>query len=132
MKREKHIRQLCDTVRETSFSIHKYLRHGHLEKIYENCLAHRLSKKGVVCRQQHPLTVRDEDDFVLGDFFADLLVDGSLLVELKACKTLNDNHIAQLLGYMRGCKIEHGLLINFGGPKLQIRKLVFSNEFRYE
>ena len=64
---------LCDEIRETSFAIHKYLRHGHLEKIYENALANRLRKQGKDIEQQHPLSVYDEDGAVLGEYFTDLL-----------------------------------------------------------
>jgi len=114
--------ELCDIVRETAFQLHKYLRHGHLEKVYENGLLHRLRKMGLNVEQQVPLQVVDEDGTVLGDFIADLIVDRVLLIELKACKTLADEHTAQLLGYLRSCTIEHGLLINFGGPTFQIKK----------
>ena len=62
------INQLCDTVRETSFAIHKYHRSGHLEKIYENALVHRLKKQGIDVKQQHPLKVYDEDGTVLGEY----------------------------------------------------------------
>lgn len=123
------IKQLCDVIRETSFEIHCYLRHGHLEKIYENALVHRLEKKGIKVEQQYPLSVYDEDDTLLGDFHTDLFVDDRLIVEVKACKTLANEHIAQLLGYLRASRIEHGLLINFGGPKLQIKKYVLSDNF---
>ena len=116
---------LCDTIRETSFALHKYLRHGHLEKVYENGLVHRLRKQGLVVEQEFPLKVYDEDGTIIGDYFADLFVERQLIVELKACKALNNDHIAQILGYLRACKREHGLLINFGAPKLQINKYVF-------
>jgi GxxExxY protein len=118
---------LCDLVRETSFALHRYLRHGHFEKVYENGLAHRLRKAGLHVETQYPLLVRDEDGTVLGEYFADLFVEGCLIVELKACDSLNDAHVAQLLGYLRACRIEHGLLINFGAPKLQIKKYVLSS-----
>ena len=118
---------LCDLIRETSFALHRYLRHGHLEKVYENGLAHRLRKAGLRVEQQYPLNVYDEDGTVLGDYFADLWIDYPLLVELKACQALAEAHVAQLLGYLRATRIEHGLLINFGAPKLQIKKYVLSN-----
>jgi GxxExxY protein len=127
MKTQKEIFQLCDQIRETSFALHRYLRHGHLEKVYENGLANRLRKAGIQVEQQHALHVLDEDGTVLGDYFADLFVAGELIVELKACKTLADEHVAQLLGYLRGSRIEHGLLINFGSSKLEIRKFVLSD-----
>jgi GxxExxY protein len=113
---------LCDVVREVSFEIHRYLRHGHLEKIYENALAHRLRKRGIVIQQQWPLTVYDQDDFVLGEFAADLYLQPGLIVELKACRSLADEHTAQLLGYLRASRIPDGLLINFGSQRLEIQK----------
>jgi len=127
MTRDKDdIFELCDVIREISFALHKYLRHGHLEKVYENGLAHRLRKVQLTVEQQYPLKVYDEDGTVLGDYVADLYVEDCLIVELKACKALADEHVAQILGYLRASRIEHGLLINFGGPKLQIKKYVLS------
>ena len=126
MKSQREIFNLCDQIRETSFSLHHYLRHGYLEKVYENGLAHSIRKAGLHVEQQHPLKVYDEDGTVLGDYFADLLVEKELIVELKACKALASEHIAQLLGYLRACRIGHGLLINFGAPKLQIKKYALS------
>ncbi len=127
MKSKDEIFAVCDQKRETSFSLHRYLRHGHLEKVYENGLAHRLRKAGLHVMQQHPIKVFDEDRTVLGDYFADLLVEKELIVELKACNALSSEHVAQLLGYMRACRMEHGLLINFGAPKLQIKKYALSD-----
>jgi GxxExxY protein len=103
-----------------------YLRGGHLEKVYENGLAHRLRKQGLTVRTQYPLTVRDEDGTVLGQYCADLFVEDCLIVEIKACRSLADEHVAQLLGYLRACNIEHGLLINFGPVKLQVKKYALS------
>lgn len=119
---EPEIFMLCDVVRETAFQLHSHLRHGHLEKVYENGLAHRLILKGLKVQQQHPLNVMDEDGTILGEYLADLFVENRLIVELKACKALADEHTAQLLGYLRASGIEHGLLINFGAPKLEVRK----------
>ena len=119
------IMDLCDLVRETSYSIHRYLRNGHLEKIYENSLVHRLRKHAIKLKQQHPIDVYDEDGTPLGHFVADLLLEGKLIVELNACQTLLPEHTAQILGYLRGCRLQHGLLINFGAPKLQIKKLIW-------
>jgi len=104
---------LCDVIRETSFEIHKYLRSGHIEKIYENALAHRLRKKGFHVKQQDPLRVYDEDGTVLGLLKADLFLDNRLICEIRGCSSLIDEHVAQLLGYLRASRIEPGLLINF-------------------
>jgi GxxExxY protein len=101
-----------------------------LEKIYQNALVHRLRKQGLQVEAQKPLNVYDEDGTLLGEFFADLVVEGKLLIELKAVSTLVDEHVAQVLGYLRSSRIEDGLLINFGSPKLQIRKYILNDAFR--
>jgi GxxExxY protein len=116
--------KFCDVVRETRFALHRYLRHGHLEKVYEHGLVHRLRKLGPRVEPQYPLQVFDEDGFVPGEYAADLWLDYPLIVELKACRALEDAHVAQLLGYLRACRVEHGLPINFGAPKLEIRKYI--------
>jgi GxxExxY protein len=122
----KTIFDLCSTVRETAYAIHVFHGHGHLEKVYENALAHRMRKLGFDVKQQHPVRVLDEDGTLLGDFFADLLVENALVIELKAAKALADEHIAQLLGYLKATGLEHGLLINFGSYKFQLKKFVRS------
>ncbi|MGI8788870.1 MAG: GxxExxY protein [Pyrinomonadaceae bacterium] len=88
--------KLCDAVRETSFAIHQYHKQGHLEKIYENALFHRLKKSGFRVEQQFPLQVYDEDSTTLGEYKTDLLVENCLIVEIKACESIADEHIAQL------------------------------------
>lgn len=118
------INKIADVIRQTAFEIHKYHKHGHLEKIYENALAHRLRKLGLNVVQQHPISVYDEDGVLLGDYFADLFVESCLIVEIKAADGIADVHIAQVLGYLRSSRIEHGLLINFGSHRFQIKKLV--------
>ena len=127
---EEHNRifHLCDVIRETAFAIHKFHRHGHLEKVYENALAHRLRKRGLKVSQQVALPVFDEDGTPLGDYYADLLVESVIVVEIKACSTLADDHIAQLLGYLRSSRIEHGLLVNFGATRFQIKKFALSKD----
>jgi GxxExxY protein len=126
---EKQILQLCASVRETSLAAHRFLRHGHAEKIYENSLANRLRKARFEVRQQHPLSVFDEDGTLLGEFFADLLVEYELILELKAVRSLVDEHTAQVLGYLRASRREHGMLINFGAPVIQFKKFIFSTDY---
>ncbi len=118
--------QLTDIVRETSYAIHRYHGCGHLEKVYENALVHRLRKLGLKVEQQRALTVCDEDGTVIGEYFADLLVEDQLIVEVKAAKAIADEHLAQILGYLRSARMEHGVLVNFGAAKFQIRKLAMS------
>lgn len=126
MKTEQEIFALCDRIREISLSLHRFLRYGHMEKVYENGMVHRLRKASIGVEQQYPLKVYDEDGTILGDYYADLFVDQGLIVELKAVKRLSEEHIAQILGYLRACRIEHGLLINFGAARLEIKKVVLS------
>lgn len=122
------INELCDLVRETAYAIHLYHGQGHMEKVYENALAHRLRSAGLNVTQQHLIKVLDEDGTLIGDFCADLFVENQLVVELKAAKALADEHVAQLLGYLKSTRIEHGLLINFGSYKFEMKKYIFSHE----
>jgi GxxExxY protein len=125
----KKIMELCDVVRQTAYDIHTYHSNGHLEKVYENALVNRLRKLGLDVKQQHSLTVYDEDGTILGEYFADLMIENQLVVELKACKALTNEHVSQVLGYLKASKIEHGLLINFGSYKFQIKKFILNGEF---
>ncbi|MFO0798015.1 MAG: GxxExxY protein [Gemmataceae bacterium] len=122
--------ELCDIVRETGFALHTYLKNGHQEKVYERGLAHRLRKQGIAVEPQYPLNVYDDDGTPLGEFFADLLVEGILVVELKAVRATTDEHVAQLLGYLRSSRLEHGLLVNFGAPRFSIKKYVLSEALK--
>ena len=110
---EEESRQLCDIIRQTAYDLHVYLGIGYLEKVYEN--------------GQVPVQVVDEDGFVLGDYIADMIVDG-IVVELKAVSTLLPAHMAQCLNYLKAMKIEYGLIINFGAEKFQCRKLALSRD----
>ena len=126
----KDIKMLCDQVRQTAYDLHVYHGHGHLEKVYENALAHRLRQAGLQVKQQHPIRVYDEDGTLIGDYLADLLVENILVVELKTAKTLAPEHEAQILGYLKSARLEHGLLVNFGSYKFEIRKFVWTEENR--
>ena len=123
----KDIKGLSDQVRQTAYDIHVYHGHGHLEKVYENALAHRLRKQGLDVKQQHPIRVFDEDGTPIGDYLADLLVDETLIIELKTAKALAPEHEAQILGYLKSARLEHGLLINFGSYKFEIRKFAWTD-----
>ena len=116
------IRALCDVVRQAAFAIHKYHGNGHLEKVYENALVHRLRKLSLEVSQQHPLSVVDEDGTLVGEYFADLMINKVLIVELKVARAIAPEHEAQVLAYLRGAQLQHALLINFGSPKFEIRK----------
>jgi GxxExxY protein len=122
MKSDEEVKELCNRVRQASYEIHRYHGSGHLEKVYENALAHRLRKAGLSVKQQEPITVYDEDGTVIGEYFADILVDGWLILELKAVKALANEHVAQIMGYLKSARLKHGLLINFGSYRFEIKK----------
>jgi len=125
---DSEIRRLCDLVRVCGYEAHRFLRHGHLEKIYENSLANRLRKLEVEVETQVPLDVWDEDGTHLGHFIADMVIEGKIIVEIKACRSATDDHTAQLLGYLRSSRIEHGLLVNFGARTFYIKKFILTDE----
>jgi GxxExxY protein len=120
----KNMTNLVNTTRQTGFNTHVYFKNGFLEKVYENALAHRLSLKGFSVAQQVDIPVRDYDGTEVGHYVCDLLIEKSLLVEIKAVQTLDDVHSAQLLAYLKATGIKHGMLMNFGAPKYQVKKLI--------
>lgn len=115
------IDSLIEEVRQVAYKLHVYLGTGLLEKVYENGLKHRLEKAGFKVESQKPLQVFDSDGFVLGDYFADLVVNDVLIVELKAVKAIANEHLAQLLNYLKITQQPAGLLINFGSYKFESR-----------
>ncbi|MGB0582048.1 MAG: GxxExxY protein [Limisphaerales bacterium] len=117
------VKELCDRVRQIAYDIHVYHGHGHLEKVYENALAHRLRKTGLKVQQQAPIKVFDEDGTNIGEYYADPLVEDELIIELKTAKTLAPEHQAQIIEHLKSAKLEHGLLINFGSYKFQNPKI---------
>ena len=119
---EEESKAKCDAIRQIAYELHVYLGTGYLEKVYENGLAHRLSKAGFNVQTQVPIRVYDEDGYVLGDYIVDMLVDG-IVIELKAVSALQNVHIAQTINYLSAMKIDYGMLINFGSFKFESRKL---------
>ena len=119
---EREAKNLCNRIRQIAYEVHKYLGTGYLEKVYENALVHRLQLAGMNVTTQVPMTVRDQDGFVLGEYVADMAVDG-LVIELKAVATLLPVHVAQTINYLKAMRVEHGMLINFGSEQFQCRKI---------
>ena len=96
---------------------------GFLEKVYENALAHELRKSGLKAEQQHSIKVV-YDGIEVGDYVSDLLVNDQVILELKAVKTLDNIHRAQCLNYLKATGFNVCLLVNFGAPKIEIRRIV--------
>ncbi len=106
-----------------AYSVGNVLGAGFLERVYRNALAHELGKAGLTVEMEKPLQVL-YDGIVVGDFFADLLIEGRVLVELKAVAQLDDTHVAQCVNYLRATGLNLCLLINFGVPRVQIKRVV--------
>ncbi|MEJ0015076.1 MAG: GxxExxY protein [Acetobacteraceae bacterium] len=98
---------------------------GFLEKVYENALVHELRKSGLVVSQQHRVVVR-YDGIVVGDYTVDLFVEHSVLVELKATRAIDEIHRAQCLNYLKATGLHLCLLLNFGKPRLEIKRIVMA------
>ena len=112
------LRELASQVGQIAYEVHAYFGNGLLEKVYESALEHRLVKAGYKVERQKPLKVFDEDGYCVGDYLVDMLVNDSLIVELKAAKSLAPEHFAQILNYLKITHNSVGLLVNFGSYKL--------------
>jgi GxxExxY protein len=109
-----------------AFTVANAMKCGFSEKVYENSLAHALVKNGLLVQQQFGITVY-HDGVVVGTYTGDLLVEGVVLVELKAVKTLDPAHIAQSLNYLAATGLPLCLLLNFGKPRLEIKRLILGS-----
>jgi len=119
---QSEMNELTEKVIGCAFAVSNALGCGFLEKVYENALAHELRKAGLKVEQQHGITVH-YDGVAVGEYAADLLVAGVLLLELKAVKDLDDVHLAQCLNYLKATNLRLCLLMNFGKPKLEVRRI---------
>ncbi len=108
-----------------ALTVYRALGSGFLEKVYENALSHELLKAGLVVSQQHRTVVR-YDGIVVGDYAVDLLVERTVVVELKVAKAIDDVHLAQCLNYLKASGLHLCLLLNFGKPRLEIKRIVLN------
>ncbi len=106
-----------------AYDVFNALGHGFLEKVYENALSLKVKSKGLKVKQQEPINVFFEGQLV-GEYFADLLIEDSVIVELKAISDIAKIHEAQLVNYLKATKTKVGLLINFG-DKLTIKRKIY-------
>ena len=119
---EAETNQLSERIIGAAFQVLNTLGAGFLEKVYENALAHELRKAGLTVAQQHGITVT-YDGVVVGEYAVDLLVEGTIIVELKAIKALDNAHTAQCLNYLKATGLHLCLLLNFGKPRLEIHRI---------
>jgi len=110
-----------------AFEVSNALGVGFLEKVYENALLVELSRSGLHVEQQKPVKVYYRGAIV-GDYIADLLVENQVIPEIKSAKAIDDLHLAQLLNYLKATGLRLGLILNFGTPKLGIKRMVFDSK----
>jgi GxxExxY protein len=115
--------ELTQRILEAAFAVHNALGAGFLEKVYENALLIELRQMGIAVSPQAQLKVKYKGA-VVGDYQADLLVEGRVIIELKASSVLEPNHEAQLMNYLRASGLKVGFLLNFGRPRLQYKRFV--------
>lgn len=108
------------------FEVYNTLGYGFLEKVYERAMMVELTKHGLSCRNQVPIRVYDKEQNV-GDYAADIIVEESVVLELKAAECLVEEHEFQLINYLRATDLEIGLLLNFGREP-EIRRKIFTND----
>ena len=118
---------LSELIIGCAYTVANTLGAGFLEKVYENAFAHELRKQGLEVAQQSGITVY-YDGIVAGEYIADLLVENEILVELKAVKSLDNVHMAQCLNYLKATRLQVFLLINFGTPHIEVKRIVNSTQ----
>jgi GxxExxY protein len=117
---------LTERIIAAFYTVYNSLGYGFLEKVYENALALEIRKAGHEVEQQYLIKV-NYGGRVVGEYYADLVVDDSVIIEIKAVRQLLKEHEAQLSNYLKATPYEVGLLLNFG-PKPEIRRKAYSNE----
>jgi len=120
--------ELTGKIIKAYYNVYNELGYGFLEKVYERAMIIELRHEGLQCIPQHPIKVFYENEEV-GEYYADILVEEKVILELKAAKNLSEEHEAQLLNYLRATDIEVGLLLNFGKKPEHKRKL-FENRLK--
>ncbi|MEM7114502.1 MAG: GxxExxY protein [Chloroflexota bacterium] len=107
------------------YTVYNTLGYGFLEKVYENALVIELRQKGLTVQQQFPIEVFYKGDTV-GKYFADLLIEDKIILELKAAKIIAQSHLVQLQNYLKASQIELGFVFNFG-PQPKFERRIFQN-----
>ena len=114
---------ITEKIIKAAYKVHNVLGFGFLEKVYQNALIIELGKTGLNVLSERPITVYYENE-VVGEYIADIIVEGKVILELKAVKELIAIHEVQLVNYLKATGVEVGLLINFG-HSVQVKRKVF-------
>ena len=119
-------KELTDKILQCFFEVYNRLGYGFLEKVYENSLMIELIKRGLYAEKQRPVKVYYEEKIV-GDYYADIIVNNTIILELKAAECIIEEHELQLINYLKATDKEIGLLLNFG-KKPEFRRKIFTND----
>ena len=117
-------KELVYKINRCVFEVYRVLGHGFLEKVYERALLKELKAKGLKAQAQVPIQVHYKGEIV-GDYYADLVVEDKVIIELKAQEHINIAQEAQLLNYLKATEIQVGLLVNFAYTKATVKRFVF-------
>ena len=118
-------KNITDIILKSYYKVFNNLGYGFLEKVYENALFYELKKQGLVCEKQKPIKVY-YDEIQVGEYYADIIVNECIIIELKAAESLAEEHEFQLINYLKATDIEVGLLLNFG-KNPQFKRKIFTN-----
>ena len=116
------VNKITELIIGSAYEVANELGSGFLEKVYENSLCIELRRKGLEAEQQKRITVLYKGD-VVGEYVADILVNNEIILELKTIKSIENIHIAQCLNYLKATDKSLGLIINFGNPKVEIKRI---------
>lgn len=119
---------ITEKIIKAFYNVYNTLGYGFLEKVYENAMMIELKTMGLNCVKQKPISVYFKENCV-GEYFADIIVEDCVIIELKAAEVIIAEHEAQLLNYLKATEIEVGLLLNFG-KKPQLKRMLFENKFK--
>ncbi|MBT2563217.1 GxxExxY protein [Pedobacter sp. ISL-68] len=120
-----NLNEITEKIIGAAYKVSNTLGSSFLEKVYENALFIEIKKAGLIVAKQHALQVF-YDDQVVGDYFVDLFIENEVVVELKTTKVISDIHQAQLMNYLIACNRRCGLIINFGKPRVKIKRMLNS------
>ena len=117
-------KEITEKIIGASFEVYNQLGYGLLEKVYKNAMQVELVRSGLQCQTEHPIKILYKGANV-GNYFADLFVEGSVIVELKIAPSYNSADEAQLLNQLKATRVRVGMLINFGKQKVEFKRMVY-------
>lgn len=118
-------KNITDIILKSYYKVYNNLGYGFLEKVYENALLYELRNHGLDCEKQKPIKVYNEQ-IQVGDYYADIIVNECIILELKATESIAEEHEFQLINYLKATEIEIGLLLNFG-KNPEFKRKIFTN-----